>query len=98
MWLALIATGLLAAAGVANQSGSRFLAPSGGGGGGGAPSRREIEDLIADGYDLEMLQDLYPDYISFPSHPDVVGVIIHTRDDGSILVREYLGELEVTGV
>jgi|LauGreDrversion2_3_1035106.scaffolds.fasta_scaffold07445_3 hypothetical protein len=97
MWLALIATGLLAVAGVANQSGSRFLAPSGGGGG-GAPSRREIDDLIADGYDLEMLQDLYPDYISFPSHPDVVGVIIHTRDDGPILVREYLGELEVTGV
>lgn len=97
MWLALIATGLLAAAGVANQSGSRFLALSGGGGG-GAPSRREIDDLIADGYDLEMLQDLYPDYISFPSHPDVVGVIIHTRDDGPILVREYLGELEVTGV
>ena len=97
MWLALIATGLLAAAGVANQSGSRFLAPSGGGGG-GAPSRREIDDLIADGYDLEMLQDLYPDYISFPSHPDVVGVIIHTRDDGPILVREYLGEHEVTGV
>jgi hypothetical protein len=97
MWLALIATGLLAAAGVANQSGSRFLASSGGGGG-GAPSRREIDDLIADGYDLEMLQDLYPDYISFPSHPDVVGVIIDTRDDGPILVREYLGELEVTGV
>jgi hypothetical protein len=31
-------------------------------------------------------------------HPDVVGVIIDTRDDGPILVREYLGELEVTGV
>jgi hypothetical protein len=97
MWLALIGTGLLAAAGVANKSGSRFL-DSSGGGGGGAPSRREVEDLIADGYDLEMLQDLYPDHTAFPTQPDVVGVIIHTRDDGSILVRDHLGELEVIGV
>lgn len=96
MWPALIAAGLLTVAGAVSKSGSRFLDSSGGGG--RAPSRREIDDLIADGYDLEMLQDLYPNYISFPSQPDLVGVIIQTRDDGQILVREYLGELEVTGV
>lgn len=97
---ALIAVGLLAAlAAAAKSSGSRFMVPlpdperSD-----GAPSRAEVESLIANGHTLEDLQDLFPDHVSFPDDPEVVGVIIHTRYDGPILVRELLGELEVTGV
>lgn len=99
-WPALLSAALLVgAARLSKTKGSRLSVPpyweSGPPAG---PRRAEVEDLVANGYGLEEIQDLYPEHIFFPDDDELEGFILRTSDDGPVLVRMLEGEIEITGV